>query len=355
MQEKNRSEIKRKILTAFMVAVLLVCSFSLNSLESNAAVVDEYYLDYAEPTCSETQGYVSLALQNNRTGEMEIVTFFWNLLALSENIQQPCLMYCDIVNNGEIQFRPYGNLDYIDDCLYSVTRVTSDGVYVPYYPTTGAGSKVSWAFSNEGYSFVGFKYGGNVLGDFYQEQGYNFALYFSTDGSARQLMYIYSVLTSSNSLTMQQLSSINSIMSNTDKVEAKLDSLMEYASDIRSGLTDIKEQLNEILGEEKKQTSWLQKIWEALTGSSEQKEKIEEEKSKAEQQAGQLGQLNEQNKTDKVDPGQAQDSVNGAIDSNQIQNYSVVLSVFTHDSHIGQMILIVVALTLVSYVLFGKK
>lgn len=355
MEKENRSEIKRKILTAFMVAALLVCSFSFNSLESNAAVVDEYYLDYAEPTCSNTQGYVSLALQNNRTGEMEIVTFFWNTLALSEEIQQPCLMYFDIVNDYEIVFAPYGNLAYVDSAMYTLTRITPDSIFVPYYPTTGASSKVSWAFGIDGYTFVGFKYGGNAMGDFAQSQGYNFALYFATDGSSKQLMQIYSVLTSSNSLTMQQLSSINSIMSNTDTVESKLQSLLDYASGIRSDLTDIKEQLDEILGEEKKQTSWLQKIWEALTGSSEQKDKIDEESSKAEQQAGQLGQLNEQNKTDKVDPGQANDSVNSAIDKNQIQNYSIVLGVFTNESHIAQMLLIVIAIALVGYVFFGKR
>lgn len=354
MQEKNWSEIKRKIFTAVMVAVLLVCSFSLNSLESNAAVIDEYYLDYAEPTCSDTQGYISLAVRNYSTGVIEIHTFFWNVYALDGTEEKPCQMYCDM-DSGTIRFRPYVNTNFVDSALILLTHVNENGVFIPYAPRDNTTGAPSWNWSANYYTLLGFKYGGNALGDWEIPQSYNFALYFATDGSAQQLMYIYGLIQSSNSINQTQLNTLLSMLNQQSTTNQKLDDVKTYLQSIRGDLDDISKQLDEILGEEKKQTSWLQKIWEALTGSDSQKEEIEEEKSKAEQQAGQLGQLNEQNKTDKVDPGQANDSVNSAIDKNQIQNYSIVLSVFTNESHISQMLLIVIAIALVGYVFFGKR
>ena len=78
-------------------------------------------------------------------------------------------------------------------------------------------------------------------------------------------------------------------------------------------------------------------------------------KQNSSSQSSKLDSLNQQNKVDKVNIDTASGTVDDYIDDNAISNYGVVLSTFTGNAKVLQMLLIVLAVGLVSYVLFGKR
>lgn len=253
----------KKVILSFLCVLTVAVSVCSFSFKSSAAVIDEYYLDYAEPACGSTQGYISLAVRKDSTGVIDIHTFFWSSHAYDNGQEIPCDMFCDM-DIGAIRFRPYVDTDYADDALILLTHIDQNGVYIPYSPRDISTGAPSWSWQNNGYTLLGFKYGGNVLADFEIPQSYKFALYFSDDGSAQQLMYIYSLISSSQYLEQEQLNKLTSIINSNNSIDDKLGYIKEFARTIHNNLIDVKNELAELIEEEKKQTSWLEKIWESL-------------------------------------------------------------------------------------------
>lgn len=253
----------KKVILSFLCVLTVAVSVCSFSFKSSAAVIDEYYLDYAEPTCSDKQGYISLALYKSTTGEIDIVTFFWTSMCYdSDGNEQPCMGYV-YLNSAEVGFAPYVNSNYAKSGVMQVTRIDKNGVFIPYSPSTSVSNKVTYAFMWDNYQLIGYKYGGNAIVQ-QVSQSYNFALYFATDGSAQQLMQLYSLISSSQYLEQEQLNKLTSIINSNNSIDDKLLYIKDFARTIHNNLIDVKNELAELIEEEKKQTSWLEKIWESL-------------------------------------------------------------------------------------------
>lgn len=95
---------------------------------------------------------------------------------------------------------------------------------------------------------------------------------------------------------------------------------------------------------------------QSLIEQTEQDKAITEKfESDTKTQSDKINELNQQNNTNKIDAEQASSDVDAHIDAEAIGNYGTVLSVFTGNTHILQYILIVLAVALIAYVLFGKR
>lgn len=92
------------------------------------------------------------------------------------------------------------------------------------------------------------------------------------------------------------------------------------------------------------------------TASAEDTEKVEEFQGSSEEQSNEIGQLTENSKTDKVDVDSTSDTIDQYVtDSASIKQYAAVLSRITDYTRVKDMILIALSVTIMGYVLFGKK
>lgn len=133
------------------------------------------------------------------------------------------------------------------------------------------------------------------------------------------------------------------------------------------GIDDIEKALSEqlvvqqkIYDAQEESNTWLEKIWTSIQrffkgDNAEDDAKVEEFGNETTSQSNKINDLNQQNKVEKVDPSGASSNVDSHIDTEAIGNYGTVLSVFTGNTHILQYILIVLAVALIAYVLFGKR
>lgn len=92
-----------------------------------------------------------------------------------------------------------------------------------------------------------------------------------------------------------------------------------------------------------------------IESSSTDKNKTDAFADNSNAQSSALNELNQQNDMEKIDIDSASGTVDDYIDANAISNYGVVLSTFTGNSKILQMLLITLSIGVVSYVLFGKR
>ena len=75
---------RNKSLIGFLMVCLVFMSSFLISFDSKAAVFEEY-VDYAEPATSDTQGYISFLIKDNKTGNNKLMTFFWYCVGVSQH------------------------------------------------------------------------------------------------------------------------------------------------------------------------------------------------------------------------------------------------------------------------------
>lgn len=356
--KKFMSRYKGLILScvSVMMIVVCVCSFSFESRASG----DVFYLDYAEPATSESQGYLVVAIQNNSTSEIKIITFFWNSYAVDGGIESPAEMLLTITTSTiNFNVQQYG----ATGVWYTVGAVTTVENYRIYAHTNN--SDYTYDFGAEDYSIVGWKLKGNgSVSGFWNS--YDFSVFFSDDGEAILLQEIINLLISSNSIDSSILGTVTSILNSVDGVESQLSSVVSYLSSVSSKLTTIQTQLNtlitradELLAEQKESNSWLEKIWnsiqEFINPSEEDSAESEELENETTEKSETLDGLNEQNKTDKTDIDSASNSVDENVDLESIGTFNNIFVYITENEYILQMLLMVFSVALVAYVLFGKK
>lgn len=350
-------KISKKFTSVLLFLTILVSSFSMG-FESKANNF-QIYLSYAEPAASSTQGYLNLLVKMRATGEYKSITYFWNTYTQNNADVNDGYAYIKLYSNrlvfsvGGAGTSAYYNLNYINsEGKYSQVIASSSGNYDNTYTT---------------FDIVGFKYSGNV-GYFYREPNFiewiDYDLNFNEDGSALLLQGILSCLLSTQDIDSSILSTVINILNSVDGLENQLSSISTY---LRSALTDIDGKLeslldktDELIQEQKKSNTWLQKIWTSIQrlfkgDNAEDDAKVEEFGNESATQSDKINELNQQNKTEKVDASTASSDVDAHIDTEAIGNYGTVLSVFTGNTHILQYILIVLAVALIAYVLFGKR
>ena len=363
---KKMSRYKGLILScvSVMLIVVCVCSFSFESKASNLEIV----VNHAKPSTSDTQGYITVFRYDEPNNSYNAHTYFWNMYCAKDGSGKlPIYMQVEI-SPYEIVFRPAGDTDYIQvgDYYYNLYEVTPQGYY-----------RIRMSTGTERYTanlstkpVHGWQCGGNVY--VVDDVGYwnNFTVYYSETASDLLMQDVLEMLQTIN--TQSHLDSHNiwmelvSILDSVDGVENQLSSVINYLKSIDDELVGIKDELekiyakaDEILEEEKKQTTWLEKIWnsiqEFLNPDEEDKEESDKLQSESNDKTDKLDDLNEQNKTDKTDIDDASNSVDENVDLESIDNYGKVLATITENQYILQILLLVFSVALVAYVLFGKK
>lgn len=350
----------RKQIALFLCTLLAlsgsVCSFSFESKASNL----EFEVSYAEPATSDTQGYINILFQNDEDGRFMVWTYFWYCVAEKNGVSSPCYAVIDL-EPSKLTFS-IGGVGSATSAYYNLNLI--DGV--GQYGSVKVSATSAYTRSFDGWTIYGYKYAGNV-GELTRSTARNdFTLLYSADASAVLLQDIFNVLNETAGVHADIYNVVYDIYNSVDSVEGKLASVVTYLQSVDSKLSSISTQLSsiysragEILAEEKEQTTWLEKIWnsiqEFLAPDAEDKETTDQFKEDSSTQSDKMNELNQQNKTDKVDVGSASSDVDANIDFESVGNYGGVLAVITENEYILQMMLVVVAISLVAYVLFGKK
>lgn len=369
---RKMSRYKGLILSCMSVIMIVVCvcSFSFESYAENSNVNAnvqnpgyEFYLDYAEPAKSPSQGYINLLLKTTTTlyPHYYVVTYYWSTYSLKTNVTDlPVYGKC-IIKKNDFQF----TLNAVNDAnsySYALYEFNADGdCRLKQYSTS---ERFAQNFGET--EIVAYKAYGNVLVDSYIIPTINFSVYYSDDGSSALLMDILNYVVASVDLSDVILSKLYDILYSVDGVENQLNSVINYLNSIDTELEDIGISLDEInnkyddlLKETKKQTSWLEKIWnsiqEFINPSDEDEEDSEKIENDTTDKKDALDELNEENKTEKTDVEDASEDVDENVDLDTIGSYGAVLSGITENEYVIQILLLVFSVAFVSYVLFGKK
>lgn len=331
---ENLSRHSKKIVSLMIMVMTLtigVCSFSF---ESDAA--NTYYVDYAEPSTSDNQGYLAVEFQKP-SGERGIDVFFWNLYAVGETgvSAVPTTMSITISSSRVILQPESGSRK---SCFVNISKFDSDGKLDVCMQSYSFNSYTYTAYYLSNYTITGITYKGNVgwISDDVQSQ---FSVVFNSQDSAKKLQALYEQMLISNANDSTIINKLQSIMNSNASIDSKLSQLIEL---------------------QEEENTWLQKIWTSIQrffkgDNATDDTKVEEFNSTSKEQSETLNDLNEQNKTDKIDVDSTSNEIDSNIDTEAIGNYGTVLSVFTNNTHIFQYILIVLAVALIAYVLFGKR
>lgn len=350
---------KNRIMCIVSAFVLFCgCVFS-SSLKANAQVSQtgyEFYLNYARPMVSDNAGYINVLFS-----DYSVVTYFWNINCnTSDGSVSPASAYIDLTSNS-LTFGPLVDLDDYETVSYNFYSINKYGIQ--YMLKTSESSNVKRTFSN---TIIGWKAYGDVVVSSTISTNTIFTVYYADDGSSLLLMEVIDLLMWTYEVDVDIYNTAHSILNSVDGLENQLTAVTDYLKSVDEQLSEIKDELqgiydklDEILEEEKKQTSWLEKIWnsiqEFINPDEEQKEQSDAIKDKTNEQSNELKDLTEQSKTEQVDIGQASATVDSAIDGNAMANYGVMLQIFTNNDYIFKCLLLTITISLVAFVIFGKR
>ena len=392
-------------LIGFLMICLVAMSSFFISFDSKAAVFEEY-VDYAEPSTSDTQGYLSVLFRDNSTGNTIVRTFFWYCVGVKGGVNAPVYMYLNI-QSDKLEFVPGGagsGTGSLDSAYYCLSYWDEfNKLHILKYS-----SSERFIATYSAYSVYGFIYSGNVGQVNCGINNQSFSVYFNDDGQVQKLSQIYSAILSSNTLSNTQIDKLTEIINQNTNIKQTLDSILSYAMScyneliesndlsqqqldkinnlltsvltIQGEVNSMKNTLNLIetwcksaneklqwignnlqvvISQQQETNSWLQKIWTSIQrffdSDTADKNKVDSFANNSASQSQNINELNKQSQSEKVDINSASGSVDSYIDTNAISSYSGVLASFTGNPHILQFILIVLAVGLVSYVLFGKR
>lgn len=329
------------------------CSFSFSSNAQSVSSTKEFYVPYPEPTVSEYDGYCCVVYQN-LGGQYVLNTYFWNIRP-SEDADysiDPVTSMSIIKSGDRITFIATGEgstSDWIDFnlCEYTSSETLSISRYGGYRQDD-ARLEYSYDYSPYG-SIVGILYKGNVR-NVQGCGGYTPPLVHWSDSVDAQELYSY---------LSRILTKINSIDDHSVDIFNKLVDIYNSNLDISNKLDALKDLYEDMLAEQKETNNWLQKIWnsirEFLDPKDEDVDKTDKFKDDSENQKNEIDDLNEQNKVDKPDADSLSDSVDANINMDDAAEFSGVLSVITNNEYVLQMLLVSLSITVVAYILFGKK
>lgn len=362
---------KNRIMCMISAFVLFCgCVFSDALTVSASGIVtptdNDFYVNYARPAVSDTQGYINLYMQSNANG-LYVHTLFWNVTAIlpdnsGDSVSNIPINAYITLRDYEFDFGGYGAYPDEVSFNYSLFRYNKAGTLEMLKQSVTEGITV-----NGTGVIVGWQAYGNVqVKDNRTNQNYPFSVFYSEDGTAKLMRDVIDLLQSDMISDINIRNTLNSILNSVDGLENQLTSVVNYLKSVDSKLTNIQEELediysrlDEILEEEKKQTSWLEKIWNSIqeffTPDEKDKETTDKLEEQSKEQSSQLDELNKQNQTEKLDPSTSSGSVDANVDTNAITNYGTVLQVVTNHDYVLRSMLLVVSVGLVAYVLFGKK
>lgn len=285
---------------AFFILVSFVCF----DMDVEASDKNTFYVPYAEPSTSDTQGYIAVMYEYVDTLERIISVYSWSISGSNGNLE------------SEI---PYINVKIYDEAFELKGYSSSSNVVM----------SMSVVLLNE-YNQIGVVYSDPSTTEPYYRVAY---------GGLRIAGYYVK----GNTTLVQQLGS----------------SRMDVPQIVWGGDSAIVDNVQDLLAEMQKNNTLTQEAVDLLNTSLKQNSSdegvIDVFKGNSNTQSDSIDNLNQQNNVEKIDVDSASTIVDGYIDSDAIGNYGLVLASFTSNEYVLQMILVVFAIGLVSYVLFGKR
>jgi len=268
---------------ALILCMMLCMGLLVPTFDSEASGL-EFYLDYAEPAASESNGYFTVLLRNDNTGAYEINTFFWYCVASASGSESPC--YANItIKPTDLTFTIAG-VGSATGAYYCLSQWNEFGRCS--IVNASSSSPFVWSFSRWGRTCLAYKYSGNVgqlvnsgvFGD-----SYPFSVYFDENGSSILLQGILSALMEIRNLDSSILTTVNSILSSVDGVENQLSTLTTYLrgaiGQLDTKLANLLDKADRLIQEQEESNTWLEKIFNWL------KDSPEEEKEAASSQGNQ--------------------------------------------------------------------
>ena len=341
---------------------VLFCGFVFSSpLKANAAPsVITRYLRIEEPLTTRHNGYMIIAVEG---GDAHVITWYCKPIA-GENQEQYNVNLQ--LTSGKLRILAGSPNDYY---VRVAKYQTSDNLEYMYFNAQCEGGTSQLIEVD----FSGTVSGYTAKGDYTQiDDLLNWSNHIPVSASwgnmyslAEQdyLAMIYNQLLNESASDSHTRAILNDIVAELNQTQGLQLSTNQYIekllSEVEKQLPQLYDKLDEILEEEKKQTSWLEKIWNSIqeffTPDDKDKETTDKLEEDSKEQSNQLNELNKQNQTEKLDPSASSSSVDANVDTNSMLNYGVVLQIFTNHGYILKCMLLVVSIGLVAYVLFGKK
>lgn len=258
-----------KSVVAFICSlVIFFGGIYLTSFHSRAETQDtgaNFYVHYPKPPVSNTQGYVNLLCVNQNGYYVE--TILWNLYGTANDGSYAPISALITLNSGSWKFGGIADANTTRSFYYSLYMFDSNGVFSHLKTSDSEG----FTRSVNG-QICGYMAFGNV--SIVESTSFKwplFTVYYTEDATVKVLYEVLNTLYSMNSREPAILSAVNSILNSVDGVENQLSSVINYLKSIDSELDSIKSELQdiydkaeEILQEEKKQTTWLEKIWNSI-------------------------------------------------------------------------------------------
>lgn len=336
---------RNKSLIGFLMVCLVVMSSFLISFDSKAAgyVVNSVH---SQPIADDNSGYINVLVDTPDLGN-RLYTIVWNIVPTkvdSSSDRDGQTQMNIVVNSSSIELTAivHGQKGYC-----TAFELISDG---NAYLLKSAQIANTVTFTS-GYS------GSIVAVSVYGNYG-TFNTFFGTyvpqvsvvwNEDSRSYSQLAQIVSSLNTLNINLggkldtlVSRVNALITEVDNVEELLasinDLISQYYPDFKTELQNIVDRLDTLI----KQSAADKNVTDKFASDSKS-------------QADSINGLNQQSQSEKVDINTASGSVDSYIDTNAISSYSGVLASFTGNPHILQFILIVLAVGLVSYVLFGKR
>lgn len=369
---KRYSEQVVALMSALVVMFggVLSTSFHVKAESSNPTVAgEEFWVNYAQPSTSDTQGYLNLYLQHKETGLKVVTTIFWYCIATVNAADSPCGVYIEIYDDV-VKIGPYTTTG-ATAAFISVSRYHSTGSLVNCHASSSSAYKESFSAN---WNILGYKYNGNVA-TFASDigSGEYFTIYYSEEETAEILRDIYSQLLRDYNVSSDILNEVSNIYNSVDGLENQLSNVVSYLRSIDSDVGFINSKLQTLLNRAdtiienqerqitvlKRVQTWLEKIWNSIqeffNPTDEDKAETDEFSSDSSEQSDKINDLNEQNETEKPDVDSTSSAVDENIDYDAMTEFGGVLGVITNNEYILQMILVAVSVLIISYILFGKR
>lgn len=312
-----------------MCTVFVFSGFTSNAQIGTGADGLDFYVPYAKPE-GEDVGYFSIVLEKD--SEFYLTTYFWiaepletfnnNTVAFNTNAvvyfsdSNPSIINVEIANiSDNVQglgaiFRYIDSSNRLSICK-SIEVIGSNDILI-----------YQLDYSKYGFEIVGIEFGGNCL--FTNSISYN-----------NHLIYTPRIHWGGDN-SVQLLEEICSLLGQ-GLVPMKL--YLPKLSSIDLNLTEIKGLLGEMYG----------------SISDEEQQKINQFENDSGAQSDELSSLNQQTQVDKIDVDSASQTVDANLNIQTDANYGVLLSTFTSNDRILTMLLLVASVSLISFVLFGKR
>ena len=251
-----------KQMVGLMSALVILVGGVLSTSFQSSASDFKYYLPYAQPPANSNQGYLT-CIQSGGS----VVTYFWTFKAKAvddgDEYVAEVSAWVRNWNNPYFDFGAYGDVD-VTNVYYDLYCITA------YNAISVVAHNENQPVSCHPGDTVAVKFGGNIRIDDYPSSRIC-DVYYDASGSTSLLMEVIGCLNNSAIADDYIMNKLYSLLKNTDTIESQLSDVLTWVKSIKSLLSDIEgdidillDKYDDLIEEQKKSNTWLEKIWNAL-------------------------------------------------------------------------------------------